>query len=315
MFLCYPASTIHLHECLFPKKISSDIATIVAKAQCLRNELVAQRNEFESGLAATYHDALLECVNRVQECGGYADDYFVSKWCVGSNDWIVTISGVRGELCLALLATVYWCYNTKHDVPTVAYTQALESIQRLKETIAGWKNAPARFPLPDFEASYLDVMRAHCHAAMNLKVIAEIDGIEDADALTVKTQFARHAYELLAPIVVLKISPKQTKLRNVVTMCIDMQSEALEVCFYNAAMLEKNADHYDAAVCILDKGIKLLNGKSAKLETLHRNVSDLKSVLARGAPLSKVRAFDWNMIPKSECVMQPAVCAQHVHYK
>ena len=311
MFLCFPVSTINLQSCLFPQHITPNITNLVSKAQSLRNELCTQRENAECGLARLYHDALSECVKHIPN-HGRAQSFLMSQWCVGASDWIVTLSGVRAELSLSLLASVYWCFNAKKPVSSTTYAAALETLRMLVDCLDSWMNLPKPRPLVDFELMNLNIVRVYCHAALNVEASKDIEVINnDREVLKVKAQFARHAYELLAPIISIKKStnPRQQHLLN---LCVSLQHEALAECFYSSALVEKENEKYDTALCILEKGTKLMgdsNPQRAQLDVLLRNVKDLKTVFSKEG--LSIKSFDWSMIPCCECVMFPNTCAEH----
>lgn len=319
MFSCHPVSSLTLHECLFPDD-GGAAAGVVAKAQCLRNELCAQRDGAECGLARAYYDALSESVSHIKPSGGYARTPLVAKWCVGT-DWIATMSGVRGELALALLASVYVCVATPTRSTPADFAHALDSLKLLHECLSGWANMPRKGPLFDFETAHLNALRVYCHAALNIAACGEIDsknddGTYNLDALTVKAQCARHAYELLAPSVSSAV-PTHPRARAVRDLCVALHRDAVAQCFTAAATLHKERETYDTGLKILEKGLRLLGPDDAaqkrELDVLTRNISDLKSVFSRNAPpsMGQSNAFDWSMIPSVECILLACTCSVH----
>ena len=310
MFSCYPTTSLVLHECLFPENVTPAVASLVSKAQCLRNELCMQRENSEFGLARLYHDAIVECVRHVPP-GGHARAHTVSKWCVGAPEWIVTLSGVRAEISLSLLASVYWCFSSKGPVAPAAFGHALESLRLLHECIATWANLPKQNPLPDFDVVHLNALRVYCHAALNIRACQEIEaGEAETDALTVKAQFARHAYEVLAPHTARLAKPRP---RDLAPMIAALQREAIVECFVAAATLEKHKEAYEIALCILEKGKRLLgDGTGDRLDVLLRNVRDLQKVFSKeGGSVSRPASFEWSLIPCVECVLHKQSCAEH----
>jgi hypothetical protein len=312
---CAPASHLNLFDCMRLNR-ECDEATLLNTAQRFRNEICSQsQSTLDCGALYAYVEAFQACVDAV-DADGTSDRPFVSSWCFG-NSHTLTLSGIRGEQCMSLVAFLYRCVASFETASSTDFERALRCVARLKERLETWMNMPRQRPFPDFDAFHVRLLNAFFHAALNASASKGI--LEEAcEALKAKAQLSRHAYETLKPCVLNDDDENDRahpRTRALLEACKTLCDESLSLCFHSCALVYKTEKQYSLALVILDKARRLLRSKTRttracdELEVLRRNVSDLQSVSRPSSTQTQEPvSFDWLMIPDSECILNSAAC-------